>query len=160
MFTTRLELQRSLCELIASGVFERHPGLRVVAAEGGIEYAATLERRLDGGFERVWGRLENELRMKPSEYFRRNVFLTYISDPVGLNNVRFTGADHFLWSGDYPHDASSWPNSAELVRKECAEAGLDEEDVRKLTLLNAAQLYAFDLEVIAQPSPALKHQPD
>ena len=154
-FNNRLELQRSLCELIASGVFERHPALRVVAAEGGIEYAATLERRLDSGFERVWGSLQNELRLKPSEYFRRNVFLTYISDPVGLNNIRFTGADHFLWSGDYPHDASTWPNSAAVARKECDDAGLDEADVHKLTALNAAGLYGFDLDVIASPSPAL-----
>ena len=44
-FESRQELHRSVCELIAAGVFERHPGLHVVAAEGGIEYAANLERR-------------------------------------------------------------------------------------------------------------------
>ena len=48
-FETRQELHRSVCELIAGGVFERHPDLHVVAAEGGIEYAANLERRLDSG---------------------------------------------------------------------------------------------------------------
>lgn len=154
-FTTRLELQRSLCELIVSGVFERHPTLRVVAAEGGIEYAATLERRLDGGFAGGWGKLDHALTRKPSSYFRENVFLTYISDPVGLNNLRFTGADHFLWSGDYPHDASTWPDSEERVRRECAEAGLDDASARKLTASNTARLYGFDLDEVAKPSPRL-----
>ena len=155
VFTTRLELQRSLCELIASGVFERHPELRVVAAEGGIEYAATLERRLDGGFARSWGRLDHGLKQKPSEYFRRNVYLTYISDPVGLHNIRFTGADHFMWSGDYPHDASTWPRSPEVMREECEAAGLDEAAVRKLGVANVAELYGFDLERCAEPSPLI-----
>ncbi len=154
-FTTRLELQRSLCELIVSGVFERHPRLRVVAAEGGIDYAAILERRLDGGYGGAWGGLDHELSMKPSEYFRRNVFLSYISDPIGLNNLRLTGADHFLWSGDYPHNASTWPNSEARLRRESADAGVEESDLRKLTCTNVATLYDFDLSLVEKPSPLI-----
>ena len=93
--------------------------------------------------------------MKPSEYFRRNVFLTYISDPVGLHNLCFTGADHFLWSGDYPHDASTWPHSQQRLRDECEAARVGEAEVAKLTRLNAARLYGFDLEAVAQKSPLL-----
>ncbi len=155
-FTTRLELQRSLCELIVSGVFERHPTLRVVAAEGGIDYAAILERRLDGGYRGAWGRLDHELTLTPSEYFRRNIFLTYISDPIGLNNLRLTGVDHFLWSGDYPHDASTWPDSEARLLRECADAGVEEADIRKLTCTNAATLYDFDLAVVEKPSPLIE----
>ena len=155
-FNTRLELQRSLCELIVSGVFERHPTLRIVAAEGGIEYSAILERRLDGGYRGGWGGLDHELRCPPSEYFRRNVFLTYISDPIGLNNIRLTGADHFLWSGDYPHDASTWPNSEARLLSECAEAGVEEADIQKLTCTNVATLYDFDLKEIAKPSARIE----
>ena len=55
-FETRQEIHRSVCELIAAGVFERHPDLRVVAAEAGIEYAANLERRLDSGYTSFWKR--------------------------------------------------------------------------------------------------------
>ena len=50
VFETRQEIHRSVCELIAAGVFERHADLRVVAAEAGIEYAANLERKLDTGY--------------------------------------------------------------------------------------------------------------
>ena len=153
-FETRFELQRSVCELIASGVFERHPGLRVVAAEGGIEWAASLEVRLDSGFKSFWGR-RSELTMLPSEYFRRNVYLTYISDPLGLNQIRFTGADHFMWSSDYPHHAAVWPHSRESVEREASQVGLDEATVRKLTLDNVAHLYDIDVSVVAQPSPLL-----
>ncbi len=78
-FETRQELQRSVCELIAAGVFERHPDLRVVAAEGGIDYAANLEEKLDRSFTSFWGKL-TDMKMLPSEYFRRNVLLTFIED--------------------------------------------------------------------------------
>jgi predicted TIM-barrel fold metal-dependent hydrolase len=155
IFETRQEVHRSLCELIAAGVFERHPELRVVAAEAGIEYAANLEMKLDSSYRNFWQKF-SDLTMLPSEYFRRNVYLTYISDPLGLNNLRFTGADHFMWSSDYPHNAAVWPHSREAIERDVdAVGGLDDEIIRKLTLENVADLYEIDLDVVAEPSPAI-----
>jgi predicted TIM-barrel fold metal-dependent hydrolase len=154
-FESRQELHRSACELIAAGVFERHPDLHVVAAEGGIEYAANLERRLDASYRGFWHKF-SDLRMPPSEYFRRNVYLTYMTDPVGLNNLRFTGADHFMWSSDYPHMAAVWPASRAAIERDAADVGgLDAETIGKLTVTNAARLYGIDVDDVAQPSPAL-----
>jgi len=154
-FETRQEIHRSVCELIAAGVFERHPDLRVVAAEAGIEYAGNLERKLDSGYTSFWKKFSS-LTMKPSEYFRRNVYLTYISDPIGLNNLRFTGTDHFMWSGDYPHQASVWPESRRAIERDVdAVGGLDDETLFKLTVANAARLYDVDIDEVAQPSPAI-----
>ncbi|MCY3888970.1 MAG: amidohydrolase family protein, partial [bacterium] len=137
------------------GVFERHPNLRIVAAEGGIDYAARLEQRLDLTYSGAWSRIDDRLTMKPSEYFRRNVYLTYIEDPIGLNNLRFTGSDHFMWSSDYPHGAATWPRSREFTANEFDEAGVSEADRRKLTLTNVAELYNIDLEAVSRPSPVI-----
>jgi predicted TIM-barrel fold metal-dependent hydrolase len=154
-FETRQEIHRSVCELIAAGVFERHPDLRVVAAEAGIEYAANLERKLDSGYTSFWKKFSN-LTMMPSEYFRRNVYLTYINDSIGLNNLRFTGADHFMWSGDYPHQASVWPESRRAIERDVeAVGGIDEDTLHKLTVANAARLYDIDVDEVALPSPAI-----
>jgi predicted TIM-barrel fold metal-dependent hydrolase len=154
-FESRQEMHRSVCELIAAGVFERHPGLHVVAAEGGIEYAANLERRLDASYSGFWHKF-SELTMLPSQYFRRNVHLTYMTDPLGLNNLRFTGADHFMWSSDYPHMAAVWPESRAAIERDAEQVGgLDDETVHKLTLGNVARLYGIDLGVVAEPSPVI-----
>ena len=154
-FESRQEMHRSVCELIAAGVFERHPDLRVVAAEGGIEYAANLERRLDFSYRGFWHKF-SELTMPPSEYFRRNVYLTYMTDPLGLNNLQFTGADHFMWSSDYPHMAAVWPESRAAIERDAEQVGgLDDETIHKLTVANVARLYDIDLDVVAQPSPVL-----
>jgi predicted TIM-barrel fold metal-dependent hydrolase len=87
-FRTRDEMQRSLSEMIVAGVFERFPELKMVGAEGGINYAAVMEQRLDSGYGGFWGKLDHGLTMKPSEYFRRNVLLTYINDPIGSTTCR------------------------------------------------------------------------
>ncbi len=151
--TSRDELARTVAEMIAAGVFERHPDLRIVAAEGGIEYAARLEQRLDLTYQGAWGAIDDRLDMLPSEYFRRNVYLTYIEDAIGLNNLRFTGCDHFMWSSDYPHGAATWPRSQEMTTQEFDDAGVSEADRRKLTLTNVAELYGIDVEAVSEPSP-------
>jgi predicted TIM-barrel fold metal-dependent hydrolase len=154
-FETRQELHRSVCELIAGGVFERHPALSVVAAEGGIEYAANLEKRMDGSYRGFWHKFTS-LSLLPSEYFRRNVYLTYMTDPIGLNNLRFTGADHFMWSSDYPHNSAVWPSSRAAIERDAQlVGGLDEETIHKLTVANVARLYDIDVDVVARPSPVL-----
>lgn len=152
---SRDEVQRTVAELIAAGVFERHPDLRVVAAEGGIDYAARLERRLDFTYRGAWGAIDDRLRMPPSEYFRRNVYLTYITDELGLHNLAFTGADHFMWSSDYPHGAATWPDSVDTVTRDFDAQGVSPEDRVKLTTTNVAELYGIDLEVVARPSPVI-----
>jgi len=150
----RQELQRSLCELVAAGVFARHPDLQVVGAEAGMHFLAEMERRLDSSYRGFWSNLpDNELNEPPSAYLRRNVSLTYISDPVGLNNVRFTGADRLMWSGDYPHGASTWPRSRAVVERD--HDGIDADDVRKLTSSNCAALYGIDLAEVLEPSPVI-----
>jgi predicted TIM-barrel fold metal-dependent hydrolase len=154
-FESRQEMHRSVCELIAAGVFERHPDLRVVAAEGGIEYAANLERRLDASYRGFWHKF-SDLTMLPSEYFRRNVYLTYMTDPLGLNHLRFTGADHFMWSSDYPHMAAVWPESRNAIERDAEQVGgLDAETIHKLTAGNVAALYGIDLDLVVRPSPVI-----
>jgi predicted TIM-barrel fold metal-dependent hydrolase len=151
-FISRDEVQRSICEMIAAGVFERHPNLRVVAAEAGIEWGATLERTLDNSYRSFWSKLPGAPSLKPSEYFRRNVYLTFIDDPIGLNNLRFTGAEHFMWSSDYPHLAATWPRSQSVIDAEFGRAAVSADDLRRITLTNVAELYGIDLDTVAQPS--------
>ena len=155
-FETRQEIHRSVCELIAAGVFERHPDLRVVAAEAGIEYAANLERKLDSGYTSFWKKFSN-LSMMPSEYFRRNVYLTYINDPLGLNNLRFTGSDHFMWSGDYPHQAVGLARLARARSAATSRRSTASTTTRCTSspVANAARLYDIDVDEVSQPSAVI-----
>ena len=84
-----------------------------------------------------------KLSLKPSEYFQRQKWATYIDDYVGVANRHFIGVDKLMWSSDYPHQASTWPHSREVVAREFKDASA--EDRYKITRANAARLYGFEI---------------
>ena len=111
---------------VLTGVFERFPGLRVVFVEPGLGWVAWWLDTVDD-MARRQGYDFPALRAAPSEYFRRNVFLTFIDEPNALRLARETlGVDNVMWSSDYPHPVSSWPNSVALVDAMFADATPDE----------------------------------
>ena len=81
--------------------------------------------------------------MKPTEYFQRQMYCTYIDDYVGVANRQFIGVDKLMWSSDYPHQASSWPHSQEVVARDFKDASPG--DRFKITRGNVAKLYGFEL---------------
>ena len=82
------------------------------------------------------------MKLKPSEYFQRQMWATYIDDYVGVQSREFVGVDRIMWSSDYPHQASSWPHSQEVVARDFKDASAD--DIFKITRGNVARLYGFD----------------
>lgn len=81
--------------------------------------------------------------MKPPEYFQRQVYVTYIDDPVGIKYRHDIGIDRIMWSSDYPHSASIWPKSAEYIERDFA--GSPEAEKWRIVHDNVADLYGFDL---------------
>jgi predicted TIM-barrel fold metal-dependent hydrolase len=69
------------------------------------------------------------------------MWATYIFDYVGVQSRQFIGVDRMMWSSDYPHQASSWPHSQEVVARDFKDASA--EDIFKITRGNAARLYGF-----------------
>ena len=82
--------------------------------------------------------------MKPSEYFQRQVYATFINDSLGVVNRQFVGVDNLMWSSDYPHTVSTWPNSQEVVVR--FFQGVPEDEKLKIVRENAIKLYGLDLD--------------
>ena len=135
------ETQHSLCTLIFSGVFERFPGLKIVSAENDIAWVPHLLERADKYYRRFKQAYGSALSLKPSEYFKRQVYATFIDDPMGLKTYHLVGPDNFMWSTDYPHQAATWPHSQEVLARDFG--ALPEGDRRKIVYENAARLYGF-----------------
>ena len=135
------EVEKSFSVLIFSGVLDRFPRLQIVSAENNCGWIPYYLQRMDRAFERqrVSAGFVNQL--KPSEYFARQMWCTYIDDFVGVASRRFIGVDRMMWSSDYPHQASSWPHSQEVVARDFTDASA--EDRYKITRGNAALLYGF-----------------
>ena len=134
-------IQRSLSIMIFSGVFERFPGLKVVSAENDIGWAGCFLQRMDHGMERHGASRGFGLKAKPSEYFHRNVFCTFMDDEAGLKIWDVVGEDNILWSNDYPHSDSIWPHSQEVNQRQFQ--GVPERVKEKALAGNARTLYGF-----------------
>ena len=133
--------QQFLGNMILSGVFDRHPRLRVVCAEFDVGWVANLVQQVDYWFGRqsTFDAERNINKLPPSEYFKKNIFFTYQDDRAGVLTTSVYGADNFLWGSDYPHGVTTWPYSKETVDRNCE--GIDPALKRKLNRENAAQLY-------------------
>lgn len=124
---------------ILPGTLERFPKLRVVIVESGLGwvpfYLATLDRRAQGPFDFP------ELKELPSFYFHRQMSLTFFDDELGLRLRHELGVENILWSSDYPHPDTTWPNSRAAIEKQFAGVPADE---RELILSgNARRLYGL-----------------
>jgi len=98
------ELGLHLLRMIATGVFDRHPGLRLIVGHCG-EMLPFMLARIDAMLQ-----LES-LAMAPSEYVARNVWVTtsgLFSIPPVMCTVEVLGVDRVLFSVDYPFS----PNTA------------------------------------------------
>ena len=71
----------------------------------------------------------------------RQVFATFISDPIFLDSLHRYGPDNVMWSSDYPHTAATFPRSAIVA----ARFGmLPDDQLRKMIYGTAAKLYGLD----------------
>ena len=65
----------------------------------------------------------------PSYYIRRQVACTFMDDPVAVACRQITGFETIMWSSDYPHPVSSWPNSRAIVEKMFHDVGPEERQL-------------------------------
>jgi len=143
------EIEKSFSILILSGVLERFPRLKIVSAENNCGWLPYYLQRMDRGFARFGpsGTLTpwpTKLTLKPSEYFRRQMYCTFIDDSFGVASRHWIGVDNIMWSSDYPHTASTWPHSRDLIARDFKD--VSEVEKRKIVRENAAQLYGFNLD--------------
>jgi hypothetical protein len=137
----------ALGDLILSGVFDRHPRLRVGSVEHEAGWAAHWLTRLDHlyseslDYPQIGGQLRDGAL--PSDHFRRNCFISFSEDPVAVQNRDLIGVANLTWGNDYPHGESTFPRSREIVSGHLAAVPADEQAL--LIAGNVAALYGFDV---------------
>jgi predicted TIM-barrel fold metal-dependent hydrolase len=138
--------RRPLTFLIAGGVFERFPGLRLVMTEQGsgwvVETLAMMDHVVTDPKYAFWG--EGHLSMKPSEYFARQCWLgaSIISRPEIEMRHRI-GLDRLMWGWDYPHiESADWLSPKNNLKR--LLSGVPEGEVRAIVAGNAVDAYRLD----------------
>lgn len=133
-----MELMLGLTDLIAFGVLDRHPRLRVALLEAGAVWALPYLHRLDEHLE-LFG-FAHRPKEKPSDQFRRQCFVSVEEVEPGLAAMLDAYRDCVMFASDYPHGDGVFPGSTrELLESEA----LDEGQRRQVLCDNARRCYSL-----------------
>jgi predicted TIM-barrel fold metal-dependent hydrolase len=130
-----------------SGAVTRFPKLKIALSEGGLGWVPMLLDRLEY-VERHSGQAEDfqawtDNNISPSEALLRNFTFCTFDDPSMIPIRHRIGIDNITVEVDYPHGDSNWPDAQEFYAG--LLAGLPEDEIAKITHLNAAKLFRHPL---------------
>jgi uncharacterized protein len=99
-----MEQMMALLALIEGGVLERYPRLRVGFLESGCGWLPYWLWRLDREYEDLQWEVSDRVKMKPSEYFRRQCYIAVEPSEMYLPKLlEELGGDNLIFGSDYPH---------------------------------------------------------
>lgn len=108
--------RRVLGNLIFGGILDRHPSLKIVFAEGGINWVpgALQDAELTFGAHREI--FDIVPKHRPTDYWHENLYATFQTDALGLGLLDQIGADRVMWAQDYPHGEGTFGYTADALR--------------------------------------------
>ncbi len=134
-----------LGSFVGGGILARHPKLKVAFLEANCSWAPWLLWRMDEGYELEGDVFMPDLTMKPSEYFKRQCWISIEPDETPARHmIQDFGCDQLVFSTDYPHSDSRYPHAVEAF----LELDLPDEDKRKVLWDNCARFYK-----VKEPAP-------
>lgn len=140
-----IDVMAAFTQMLAGGVFERHPGLRCVVLESGATWISSWLDRMDHKYEVMAA--VTPTSMKPSAYFYRQCLVSADPDEsVIAPIVEAVGADYFVWASDYPHIDASFGVVGEIRSR---IKTLTEADQAKLLGLNALRFYDLSAPLVS-----------
>ena len=141
---TEYWVRMSLCHMVYSGLFERHPDLSVVTVEYDLAWIPFFLNRLDITYierpSQTSYRFQNDAL--PSDFMRKNVYHSFQEDGLGVFHRDIIGVDRLLWGSDYPHAESTFPKSREILDSILVD--VPDEEKALIVGGNAARLYKID----------------
>jgi predicted TIM-barrel fold metal-dependent hydrolase len=141
-----------LMDLTIGGVLERFPKLRVGIVETHVAWLPGWLALMDDLQPRhlEWLNLKNPLKMLPSEYFKRQCYITaFPDDPMLGTVIDLVGDDRIAISSDFPHKNSRRDMVA--IFKEL-HSDLSEESQKKILSTNMFSMLGVDG---VYPEPAM-----
>jgi aminocarboxymuconate-semialdehyde decarboxylase len=143
------ETSVAMARLVFSGIFDRHPGLKIITHHLGA-MAPYFEGRVGPGWDQLGSRTSDEdygallkrLKKRPIDYFRMfyadtAVFGAYDATVCGLN---FFGPDHVLFASDAPFDPERGPMYIRETIAILDRLPMPEADRQKIYWRNAVDL--------------------
>jgi predicted TIM-barrel fold metal-dependent hydrolase len=131
----------ALSGLIAGGALERFPRLKFVLVENEVSWLPFVLSQYDKYWSR--GNLKSEMKLNPGQYFERQIYATFFNDPPSKMLFGHWATKNLMWSNDYPHPNSTWPDSRKIIERDLGH--LPPNVKKRLLSANVQELYGLPL---------------
>jgi predicted TIM-barrel fold metal-dependent hydrolase len=139
--------RRHVHQMVLSGVFERHPSLKLAITEQAGHWVQGEIRDMESSYVQRWASdLRKDVKKRPREVWATNCFVgaSMMSDTEARLGLEPGGLElNLMWGRDYPHLEGTWPFTKKCMRK--TFGGLPPEIIRPLIGGNAIRLYDLDI---------------
>ena len=124
--------------LIFSGIAYKFSRSKWVFAETGIGSVSCVQTACDHEWERrrLW---RYGLDPRPGELVRRQVYVNFWYERAGIELREAVGIENIMWESDYPHIASTYPESWKFVERSLSS--VPDGERKKMLYQNAQALY-------------------
>ncbi len=151
----------TLLDWLFSGIFTRHPNLKIALSEGSIGWipyfleraeqvidkqrywASRMDISMNASHERGEQTSEGRFDMGTDvrRLFKDHVYGTFIEDHAGIRLLDIIGEDNVMLECDYPHSDTTWPDTLTMANKWLAH--LSDDVKHKIAVGNAMRVYDF-----------------
>ena len=146
-FFRDLRCRRAMWQLMLGGVFDRHPGLKLMMTEVRADWLPPTLRQLDTHYAEH--RRSTRAKRSPSEYWQSNCLAgVSFMHKAEVERCHEIGVDTIDFGRDYPHTESTWPNTYEYFK--IIFAGASQEDVAKILGENAIRFFGLARDSLAE----------
>jgi predicted TIM-barrel fold metal-dependent hydrolase len=127
---------------IFGGILDRHPSLRVGWFEGGINWIPAALQDAEHLYASMQHMAQHPIEHEVAHYWERNMYASFMIDPLGLELIERIGVDRVMWSSDYPHNESTYGYSQDSLAGVVAAVGVD--DAVKIVSTNVLDFLGLD----------------
>ena len=108
--------------VIWGGVCERFPKVRFAFLESGGGWIAPWLDHMDHHFNDNGVFNDSSLRLRPSEYFQRQCWISFEPVEGSLSYLaEYLGPRKILWATDYPHPDGFFPGASAMIAEKLPE---------------------------------------
>ena len=139
LLMSKFAMGETIAIMIYGGLFDKFPDLKLASVESGVGWFAFAANYMDETWNKQRHWVNSTIKHEPSYYWDRNIYGSFIHDRAGIEMRHFKGAGNIMWSSDYPHSETTYPNSQKVI--DTLFEGIPEADKYEIVCGRARKLF-------------------
>lgn len=136
---SKVAMAEPVAMAIYGGVFDRFPNMRWAIIESGVGWMSWMAEYMDRTWEKQRFWTDCKLKDYPSLTMDRNIWGSFINDRIGIVNRNQPGGRNIMWSTDYPHSETTFPESLSVIDRDFV--GVPHDEVQMIVGERARALF-------------------